>query len=270
MNEIEKGIVLGVNADQRDQSSSMDLRFVKFKKYYQRIQKSTSFRIKKMLNEDNKNHLHIVGHSLDITDKDILTGLILYPNTYTTVYYHSNDAKKEHIAKLILLFGKDKFEELVNEEKIEFHKLKEFEVCDLPELFDEEYELYEEECFEYSMNHSCRIIEQGAYNGTILCGNELIRIGVKEEGGLGCAEEEIADYFLSRLEYFNHSGKYKGVVIIDEIFNDNRYGAVSAEIKYLLPKGSEQDISEEQLRKLLDTEFKFNPMVVSGVKFEYL
>lgn len=270
MNEIEKGIVLGVNADKRDQSSSMDLRFVKFKKYYQCIQKSTAFRIKKMMDENNKNHLHIVGHSLDITDKDILTGLILYPNTFTTVYYHSNNAKNEHIAKLILLFGKDKFEELVNEEKIEFHKLKEFKVSDLPELFDEEYELYEEECFEYYMNHSCRIIEQGVFNGTILCGNELVRIGVREEGGLGYAEKEIVDYFLSRLEYFNHSGKYKGVVVIEEIINDNRYGSVSAEIKYLLPKGSEQDITEEQLRKLLDTEFKFNPMVVSEVKFEYL
>lgn len=47
MNEIENGIVLGINADQKDQQSNMDLRFVRFKKYYQRIQKGNSFRLNK-------------------------------------------------------------------------------------------------------------------------------------------------------------------------------------------------------------------------------
>ena len=270
MNEIEKGIVLGINADKRDQSSNMDLRFVRFKKYYQRIQKSTSFQIKKMLNKDNINHLHIVGHSLDITDKDILTGLMLYANTFTTVYYHSNNAKNEYIAKLILLFGKDKFEELINEEKIEFQELKEFNVISLQESYLDEYELCEEECFCHEMLHPCRIIEEERFSGTILCGNELVKIGIREERGLGRMEMEIVDYFLERLEYFNHSGKYKGIVVVENIFNDDRYGPVSANVRYLMPRGSKQDITEEQLQTLLDTEFKFNPMVISGVKFEYL
>ena len=41
-------------------------------------------------------------------------------------------------------------------------------------------------------------------------------------------------------------------------------------IKYLLPKGVEQDISEEELKQLLDTEFKCNPMFVYEVSFEEL
>lgn len=268
MNEIENGIVLGINADQKDQQSNMDLRFVKFKKYYQRIQKGTSFRLKKMLNEKNVNHLHIVGHSLDITDKDILTGLIMFENTVTTIYFHSNDAKNEQIAKLILLFGKDKVEELLNEEKIEFQRLRDFEVNNSDDTDIEEYELYEDDYFKYNLRHDCRIIKGDSSNGIILCGNELVNIGVREDGGLGYAEMEIVDYFLGSIEFFNHSGKYKGVVAVDEIFNDNRYGSVSLKIKYLLPKGVEQDISEEELKQLLDTEFMCNPMFVYEVSFE--
>ncbi|MBE5950519.1 MAG: hypothetical protein E7260_02875 [Lachnospiraceae bacterium] len=268
MNEIENGIVLGINADKRDQSSNMDLRFVKFKKYYQRIQKGTSFRIRKMLNENNINHLHIVGHSLDITDKDILTGLMLFENTITTVYYHSDKAKNEQIEKLILLFGKEKFEELLDDEKIELQKLQDFNVSNLQDTGMEEYELYEDDYFEYSMQRDCRIIEEDKFSGTILCGNELVKVGVREEGGLGYAEMEIVDYFLWRVERFNHSGKYKGVVVADDFFNDDRYGPVSVSIKYLMPEGTDRDITEEELKKLLDTEFKCNPMFVYEVKFD--
>ena len=98
----------------------------------------------------------------------------------------------------------------------------------------------------------------------------MVNIGVREEGGLGYAEMEIVDYFLWRIEFFNHSCKYKGVVVVDEIFNDDRYGPLSVKIKYLLPKGVEQDISEEELKQLLDTEFKCNPMFVYEVSFEEL
>lgn len=270
MNEIENGIVLGINADQKDQQSNMDLRFVKFKKYYQRIQKGTSFRLKKMLNKESVNHLHIVGHSLDITDKDILTGLIMFENTVTTVYFHSNDAKNEQIAKLIMLFGKDKFEELLNDEKLEFQRLCDFEVSNSNDKDFEEYELHEDDYFEHKLHHACRIIEEGIFRGKILCGNEVVDIGVREEGGLGHEEMEIVDYFLRCIEFFNHSGKYKGVVVIDEMFNDNRYGSVSVKIKYLLPKGVKKDISEGALKQLLDTEFKCNSMFVNEVSFEEL
>ena len=64
--------------------------------------------------------------------------------------------------------------------------------------------------------------------------------------------------------------KYKGVVVVDDIFNDDRYGPVSVKIKYLLGKGAEQNVSEEELKQLLDTEFKCNPMFVQEVSFEEL
>ena len=132
----------------------------------------------------------------------------------------------------------------------------------------EEYELYEEDYFKYNLHYECKIVEEDNLGGTILCGNELIYIGVREDNGIGDAEIEIVDYFLWRIECFNHSGKYKGIVMADDFFNDNRYGPVSVNIKYILPKGMERDISEEELRHLLDTEFKCNPMVVNEVRYE--
>lgn len=48
----------------------------------------------------------------------------------------------------------------------------------------------------------------------------------------------------------------------NDFFSDNCYDSVSVNIKYLLPERMEQDISEKELRHMLDTEFKCNPMVV--------
>lgn len=268
INEIENGIVLGINADKKDQHGSMDLRFVKFKKYYQRIQKGTFFQLKKMLNENCVNHLHIVGHSLDITDRDILTGLILFENTVTTVYFHSEEAKNEQIEKLILLFGKDTFEGLIDNRKIELQRLQDFQVNHSQDTDIKEYELYEEDYFEYQLRRACRIVDEDKDSGTILCGNELVNISVREEGGLGDDEMEIVDYFLWRIEILNHSGRYKGVVVAYDFFYDNRYGSVGVSIKYLLPKGMERDVSEEELEGLLETEFMGIGILVSEVKFD--
>lgn len=129
MNKKEKGIVLGINSDEKDQLEHMDLRFVKFKKYYQRIQKEIFFNPKKILDKDSTNHLHIVGHSLDITDRDILKEIIEFENTFTTVYFHSDEAKNELVKKLILLFGKERFEELIYGGIIKFQLLQKFIVA---------------------------------------------------------------------------------------------------------------------------------------------
>ena len=266
MNETKNGIVLGINADEKDQKENMDLRFVKFKKYYQCIQKGTSFCLKKMMNENCKNNLHIVGHSLDITDRDILADLITFKNTVTTIYFHSKEAKNEQIAKLILLFGKNKLDELLADEKIVFQELEEFKPADLE---DEELRDEEDEFYAYKFKHKCRIIKRNPYDGIVLCGNERVKVAVREEWSLGNWELEIVDYFISRVEYFNHSGYYNGIVVLDEIFNENRYCSATAYIRYLLPVGEKQDISENQLAQLLDTEFQFIPLTIQMIGVEF-
>lgn len=52
-------------------------------------------------------HLYIFGHSLDVTDKDILRDLILNDNVYTTIFYHSKKELGRKIANLVKVIGQD-------------------------------------------------------------------------------------------------------------------------------------------------------------------
>lgn len=54
-----------------------------------------------------KNNLYIFGHSLDITDKDILKELILTDNVYTTIFYHNKKEFGRKIANLVKIIGQD-------------------------------------------------------------------------------------------------------------------------------------------------------------------
>ena len=48
-----------------------------------------------------------MGHSLDVTDGDILSDLILNENVFTTIYYHNKNAMKKQIVNLIKVIGED-------------------------------------------------------------------------------------------------------------------------------------------------------------------
>lgn len=52
-------------------------------------------------------HLYIFGHSLDITDKDILREFILNDNVFTTIYYRNQDQKGQQIANLVKVIGQN-------------------------------------------------------------------------------------------------------------------------------------------------------------------
>lgn len=52
-------------------------------------------------------NLYIFGHSLDITDKDILRDLILNDNVHTTIFYHDKDAMGQQIANLVKVIEQD-------------------------------------------------------------------------------------------------------------------------------------------------------------------
>lgn len=60
----------------------------------------------KQLNENPPRHnLYIFGHSLDITDKDVLRDLILNHNVYTTIYYPDKEELGRKIANLVKVIG---------------------------------------------------------------------------------------------------------------------------------------------------------------------
>lgn len=52
-------------------------------------------------------NLYIFGHSLDITDKDILKSLILNDNVQTKIFYHNEEAHAKQIANLVKVIGQD-------------------------------------------------------------------------------------------------------------------------------------------------------------------
>lgn len=145
-------LVLGIDEYLGDDRKNCDLEFLPFKKYYQRIYKSTGNvylnwvgRIKKddaeyhrkvnlaytreadplysfpwqkryYLNvssiECPEHTLYIFGHSLDITDKDVLKLFICNDNVQTKIFYHrkSEDDKtalRKLIRNLVQIMGQD-------------------------------------------------------------------------------------------------------------------------------------------------------------------
>lgn len=122
--DIEKNVkncnlVLGIDADLSDQKEQTQLESLTFKKFYQRIYKATDNDYQKWLDdirgksadhpqeekceEDDKNHnLYIFGHSLDVTDKDILEMFICNDNVKTKIfYYRKHEDDKIELGKLI-------------------------------------------------------------------------------------------------------------------------------------------------------------------------
>ena len=71
--------------------------------------KKEEMRVKlKQLNENPPRHnLYIFGHSLDVTDKDILRDLILIDNVHTTIFYYNKDTMGQQITNLVKVIGQD-------------------------------------------------------------------------------------------------------------------------------------------------------------------
>ncbi len=52
-------------------------------------------------------NIYIIGHFLDIIDKDILSSLINMKNTRNTIFYHNQEAFGNLIVNLVKILGKD-------------------------------------------------------------------------------------------------------------------------------------------------------------------
>ncbi len=125
-------MVLGIDEYLNKKSKDKEIDFIAFKKYYQRIYKKTGSEYKNWVDEiansryenevalrerfpkqipykkfNSKHKLYIFGHSLDITDKDVLKDLILNDNVYTTIYYLNKGVMGQQIANLIKVIGQD-------------------------------------------------------------------------------------------------------------------------------------------------------------------
>lgn len=146
-NTIEtNNMVLGIDEFLPLDRQNIHTEFVGFKKFYQRIYKQTGCKYKEWVDEIREDYysylqkqtkeinggensmqhslnrlsesalrnqkckrhnLYIFGHSLDVTDKDILRDLILNDNVYTTIFYHNKDAMGQLITNLIKVIGEE-------------------------------------------------------------------------------------------------------------------------------------------------------------------
>lgn len=135
-------MVLGIDEYLPKKRRNRETEFIAFKKFYQRIYKGTGCKYKEWIDTIkgdftdyqtelenckteksimnlkaavnklkkqylNKHHVYIFGHSLDVTDKDILRDLILNDNVHTIIFYHDKDAMGQQIANLVKVIGQD-------------------------------------------------------------------------------------------------------------------------------------------------------------------
>lgn len=129
-------MVVGIDEYLNDEAKNTNLEFVAFKKYFQRIYKSTSTKYLRWVDEMNdrdnetlnkKYVIYVFGHSLDVTDKDILRRLFTCKNaSIKIIYYRKSEEDKTNLGKLIKnmvrLIGQD---ELIRRTS-EFNKNIEF------------------------------------------------------------------------------------------------------------------------------------------------
>lgn len=110
-NIVANNMVLGIDEYLVGESKNKDTTFIEFKKFYQRIHKQTGCHYNDWINEIKKlgseHDVYIFGHSLDITDKDVLKDLIDNDNVKTTIFYLNKDVYGKQIANLVKVLGQD-------------------------------------------------------------------------------------------------------------------------------------------------------------------
>lgn len=128
-------MVLGVDEYLLGDDRNQNIEFIEFKKYFQRIHKETGCEYRKWLKEMESDDIYeriveqtygpanevvdyiirrtayhkifFYGHSLDITDKDIIRALILAQRTHTTIYYLDKEDYARKITNLVKIIGQD-------------------------------------------------------------------------------------------------------------------------------------------------------------------
>ncbi len=126
----ENNMVLGIDEYWAEEECDKHTNYAIFKKFVQRIRKKTGTTHIKWLNEINniyqtKNEMsdiYVFGHSLDITDKDILKEFFTSEATRIHIYCKDAETEGELIANVIKLMGEENLLQKVNQElpKIEF------------------------------------------------------------------------------------------------------------------------------------------------------
>ena len=130
----ENNMVLGIDEYWEGRDKDIHTNFSVFKKFVQRIRKKTGAGIYTVLKTIENTHevsnyetpIYVFGHSLDKTDKDILSQLLGHKTSAVKVYCKDKGSEGELIAKMIQLIGQDNLVAKVyaNPSKLEFEVIE--------------------------------------------------------------------------------------------------------------------------------------------------
>lgn len=122
-------LVLGIDEYLDDKRKNTDLQFLTFKKFYQRTLKSTDSQYLNWIDEIRSSKepstLYIFGHSLDITDRDVLQPFIGRWDIQVKIFYYQryHDDKQalgKLIRNLIRILGQEELIQRTSSGNIEF------------------------------------------------------------------------------------------------------------------------------------------------------
>ena len=136
--ELTDNIILGVNPDANDEANEEDFvntDFLKFKKYYQRVLNGSDIGYLesiKLISEAKTfidhygEELYVAGHSLDVTDEDIIREVFSLSDEITIVCYNQK-AIADSINNLIKIYGKSEFDSIRADTNMKFKLYSDFE-----------------------------------------------------------------------------------------------------------------------------------------------
>lgn len=129
----DNNIILGIRENAFDNGETEDdkLEYIEFQKYFQKIRKGIVNKyknwngLKDIINKDNTEHeIHIIGHSLDTTDKNIFKDLFIKYSKIINVYYHNENSKISLMKNMIKIMGRENFIKYYESGKIRFIELE--------------------------------------------------------------------------------------------------------------------------------------------------
>ena len=122
-------MVLGIDEYYKGADRDAHTNYNIYKKFTQRVINETGFKYREWIREMSQNipmardlleigrfshEIYIFGHSLDITDRDILKDMIDREGVKTTIFYHDKQQQTQQIANLVKMLGQDKFIQMIN------------------------------------------------------------------------------------------------------------------------------------------------------------
>lgn len=129
----KNNMVLGIDEYRDEVERNQFTNYNIYKKFTQRIINETGFQYRKWFGfiqtmykgikpiketgkgpEYGMHYIYVFGHSLDITDGDILGEMIRYEGVITKIFYYDKQQQAQQIANLVKMVGQAKFIEMVN------------------------------------------------------------------------------------------------------------------------------------------------------------